>query len=292
MGKFIDLTGQRFNNLVILSRATKPGQPIKWKCQCDCGNIFEARGNDIKNGKTKSCGCLRKKQARNLNFKDITNQRFGRLVALKNIEGSYWECQCDCGNKCRVKGSALRNGNTQSCGCLHKENFSNAKNLINQTFGLLTVIEKTDKRINNNIVWKCRCKCGNIKEVYTSLLTMGKVKSCGCMISYGEEKIKTILIENNIPFEMQKTFETCIFPNTQSKARFDFYVNNEYLIEFDGKQHFGLGGWGEDYNLIQYRDNYKTQWCLNNHIPLIRISYKDINNINLEMILERKGKQK
>ena len=54
MSKFIDLTGQRFNNLVILSRATKPGQPIKWKCQCDCGNIFEARGNDIKNGKTKS----------------------------------------------------------------------------------------------------------------------------------------------------------------------------------------------------------------------------------------------
>ena len=118
MGKFIDLTGQRFNNLVILSRATKPGQPIKWKCQCDCGNIFEARGNDIKNGKTKSCGCLRKKQARNLNFKDITNQRFGRLVALKNTHNGYWQCQCDCGNICEVKGSALRSGNTQSCGCL------------------------------------------------------------------------------------------------------------------------------------------------------------------------------
>ena len=284
MGKFIDLTGQRFNNLVILSRTTKPGQPIKWKCQCDCGNIFEARGNDIKNGKIKSCGCLRKKQARNLNFKDITNQRFGRLVALKNTHNGYWQCQCDCGNICEVKGSALRSGNTQSCGCLHKETFIHSTNLIGQRFGKLVVLEQTDKRINNNIVWKCKCDCGGYKEVYTSLLTQNKVKSCGCLISYGEEKIKNILIKNNIPFEMQKTFDTCIFPNTKAKAKFDFYVNQSYLIEFDGKQHYGIGGWGEDFTQIKARDEYKNQWCKKNNIPLIRIPYTEIDNIDLEMI--------
>lgn len=49
--------------------------------------------------------------------------------------------------------------------------------------------------------------------------------------------IKEILLENNIPFEQEKTFDNCRFPDTNKKARFDFYVNNTYLIEFDGRQH-------------------------------------------------------
>lgn len=37
-----------------------------------------------------------------------------------------------------------------------------ARNLIGERFGRLTVIEKTDKRKNGSIVWKCQCDCGNI----------------------------------------------------------------------------------------------------------------------------------
>lgn len=58
--------------------------------------------------------------------KDLTGQRFGRLMVLyrqaSDRQGlATWFCQCDCGRTCVVAGSALRKGNTNSCGCLHDE---------------------------------------------------------------------------------------------------------------------------------------------------------------------------
>ena len=58
---------------------------------------------------------------------DLTGQRFGRLVVIrdsgerKNGQGVIWECKCDCGEISVVYSMSLRNGDTKSCGCLHKE---------------------------------------------------------------------------------------------------------------------------------------------------------------------------
>lgn len=53
---------------------------------------------------------------------DITGQRFGRLTVLQRLEGakkySRWLCACECGREAKVLGDNLRNGRTQSCGCL------------------------------------------------------------------------------------------------------------------------------------------------------------------------------
>lgn len=62
-------------------------------------------------------------------FIDLTGKRFGRLTVSERslFSGNskkpitYWECNCDCGNKTVVQGGALRRGVTQSCGCLQKE---------------------------------------------------------------------------------------------------------------------------------------------------------------------------
>lgn len=58
--------------------------------------------------------------------RDITNQRFCRLVALERTgcrsDGSVvWACRCDCGNEARVTAKKLASGNTRSCGCLKRE---------------------------------------------------------------------------------------------------------------------------------------------------------------------------
>jgi hypothetical protein len=58
--------------------------------------------------------------------KDITDQRFGRLVALMPVGRNadrkvLWQCRCDCGNESIVAGKRLRSGNTRSCGCLQRE---------------------------------------------------------------------------------------------------------------------------------------------------------------------------
>ena len=59
MGKFIDLTGQVFSRLTVISRAenNKDGN-VQWNCLCICGNETKALTGDLKSGKTKSCGCL------------------------------------------------------------------------------------------------------------------------------------------------------------------------------------------------------------------------------------------
>lgn len=54
--------------------------------------------------------------------RDITGQRFGRLVAVNVAEtntgrGRLWKCVCDCGLSIRVHAENLLGGNTQSCGC-------------------------------------------------------------------------------------------------------------------------------------------------------------------------------
>ena len=78
---------------------------------------------------------------RNLKY-DLTGQRFGRLVVIcratsdevpdKNKQNNvFWKCKCDCGNTKFVSGGHLRDGHTQSCGCLHDENSRN----VNKTHG-------------------------------------------------------------------------------------------------------------------------------------------------------------
>ena len=55
---------------------------------------------------------------------DITNQRFGRLIATERLavgRRSKWKCTCDCGGSSLVDVSALRLGVINSCGCLRKE---------------------------------------------------------------------------------------------------------------------------------------------------------------------------
>jgi hypothetical protein len=63
----------------------------------------------------------------NWSKKDLTSQKFGRLTVISDSKIRYsnglilWNCICDCGNKVVVNGASLRNGKSQSCGCLHLE---------------------------------------------------------------------------------------------------------------------------------------------------------------------------
>lgn len=64
----IDLTGRRFGSLTVLnqvdSKITPSGQPQRqYLCICDCGKEVVVRSLSLRNGETKSCGCLRVKQA-------------------------------------------------------------------------------------------------------------------------------------------------------------------------------------------------------------------------------------
>jgi hypothetical protein len=62
-----------------------------------------------------------------MKFKDRTNVRYGRLVAVSRATSTpkvSWVCLCDCGNQVTVQGASLTSGLTQSCGCLRNERVS------------------------------------------------------------------------------------------------------------------------------------------------------------------------
>ena len=61
--KLKDLTGQKFGRLTVLEVVHKKprkngGNIYYWRCRCDCGNICVVTGKNLKNGNTRSCGCL------------------------------------------------------------------------------------------------------------------------------------------------------------------------------------------------------------------------------------------
>jgi hypothetical protein len=60
MGKpFIDMTARRFGRLYVIQRdgVGKDGKP-QWQCRCDCGNITTVSGQTMRQGATRSCGCI------------------------------------------------------------------------------------------------------------------------------------------------------------------------------------------------------------------------------------------
>ena len=101
---------------------------------------------------------------------------------------TFWKCKCDCGTVKSVSSIALRNGLTQSCGCLNKEIISKPKdlsNMIGKRFGKLTVIERKLNHITpsgqKKAMWLCICDCGNEIVVSSQSLKTGHTKSCGCL---------------------------------------------------------------------------------------------------------------
>lgn len=213
------------------------------------------------------------------------------LLQIKKTGRTAWVCQCECGNICIVGTKELRNGDTQSCGCLRDELLT--IDLTGQTFGKLTVIERAPNKVKyDGAFWKCICSCGNTTITSGKRLRSGHTQSCGCLISKGEEKIKAFLQKLQINFSQQYSFKDCVTENN-NVCRFDFAIfdNNKLLclIEYDGIQHFEE----TKFNTLEKnknRDDIKNNYCKRNNIPLIRIPYTDYDKIDENYLLERINK--
>lgn len=80
MRLLIDLTEKRYGSLTVLERAPNRHKKTMWKCQCDCGNIVDVWGESLKNGTTKSCGCLVRETNKKLHKKH--GMRESRLYVI------------------------------------------------------------------------------------------------------------------------------------------------------------------------------------------------------------------
>ena len=116
--RLIDLTGQHFGYLTVLEKGhSDRNRTVYWKCKCDCGTIKEIAGGNLRDGRTKSCGCQMAKKPLNL-----LGQKFGKLTPIKQVyinNKAGWLCQCDCGNQTTIITNVLLSGRTKSCGCIN-----------------------------------------------------------------------------------------------------------------------------------------------------------------------------
>lgn len=137
MGKVQDISGLKFNRLTAIEYNP---ETKKWKCLCECGNFKEIQASNLKNGATKSCGCLHKEKVQN----NLIGKTFGKLTVVKDSGQRYekhrsiiWECLCECGNTVLIRTDNLTTGQTYSCGCLKQsheelniENYLKEKNIL------------------------------------------------------------------------------------------------------------------------------------------------------------------
>lgn len=118
--------GQRFERLTAIrpSGRTRSGA-LQWKFSCDCGAIVDKHAWSVRNGKTRSCGCLQRERtaaAARATLPPIEKgQRFARLTALRPLAvlrgRSRWAFMCDCGAETHTVASDVLSGHTTSCGC-------------------------------------------------------------------------------------------------------------------------------------------------------------------------------
>lgn len=85
--KLIDLTGQRFGRWTVLRRAGNYGDYIldghtspTWLCRCDCGNLSIVTGNNLRMGKSLSCGCYRREAVSRAQKLRHANERKERYI--------------------------------------------------------------------------------------------------------------------------------------------------------------------------------------------------------------------
>ena len=79
MGNTVDLIGQKFGMLTVMSRGpNNKYRKAQWWCKCDCGNpeLTLVIGSSLRNGSTRSCGCL---------AQDLFTKKYNTY----NLDGEY-----------------------------------------------------------------------------------------------------------------------------------------------------------------------------------------------------------
>jgi len=112
--------------------------------------------------------------------------------------------------------------------------------------------------------------------------------------SRGEIKIQDILEEAGLNYKMEVSFDGLNSPNGRP-LRFDFAVfddddNLDFLIEYQGRQHYEASGkFGGKKGLYQqqFNDAKKRRFCQLHDIKLIEIPYTDENLIDYDYIMNK-----
>ena len=293
-------------NIFPLERYQVSSKKIKLKCLI-CGNEWYSTPNTLLSQKEGCPNCAQKIRAQkntktNEDFLKELNVVNSNIVPLEEYSGICKKIKFKC-LICNNEWYSTPNN------LLHNKGCPNCKKII---LSKLKMKSKEDfqKELKENYCtseligeYKGRkktalFKCKICNHEFTAIAenVLKSTAACSyCSASIGEKRIWQWLLDNNINFNFQKTFNGCLY---KSKLRFDFYLPDYNLcIEYNGKQHYETVNFDGDYsengirqakeNLKEQiiKDNIKRDFCKQNNIKLLTITYHDKNHI--EKILNR-----
>lgn len=284
------------NSSAKLVSTTYKRQKDKLKFICSCGSPFETNMDAFIRSNVRQCKKCGYKNGATKNA--LSQEDF--LKRAKVVFGDDFEIvECDYKNQNSIiqirhkicketfprKASKIMNGKgiCGVCGSNIKRDITDVQKEINSFSSEIKVLEY----VNSNHIILEHITCG--EKVIRSMSELRKHKGFNCpkcKSSYGSRKITQYLIDKNIYFKKEFIFNDC---KLKKPLPFDFYIP-EYnvLIEYDGEHHDRpLKHWGgqKKFELVKKRDEIKTNYCLKNNIPLLRISSKD--NEEIDNILEK-----
>nr|DAM97861.1 MAG TPA: restriction enzyme [Caudoviricetes sp.] len=128
---------------------------------------------------------------------------------------------------------------------------------------------------------ECKClKCGETFYLRPDHIKRG-IGHSGCNKSLGEERLEKYLKEHSINYIGQYRFGDCI--RKERDMPFDFYLPDlNIAIEYDGIQHYEpvvkFGG-EEGFAELKLNDYFKTNYCIEHNIKLIRVPYTEYDSM-------------
>lgn len=179
---------EKYNRLEVIRVLPSKNKKRQVLCRCDCGVERAFDWHKVRTGKTKSCGCYGREMLIPHESKDLTDQVFGRLTALRQDEGKdsggsiIWICRCECEREVSVPSKDLISGNTRSCGCLLSD-FTGALQSRNEqeyTVDGVFVPILTKKIATNNVT--------GVKGVSVQHLKSGRIRYMSNITIKGKRK--------------------------------------------------------------------------------------------------------
>ena len=163
--EYENLVGHQFGLLTVIKKVenvnisqSKEHGHIAYSCNCECGkqNII-IRGAFLKDGHTKSCGCL------NFEIEDLVGKKFGLLTVIERVENITrafsersrsksevaFKCKCECGKIIITKLSTLKSESIFSCGCTSFYNENLISNYLDK-YNIHYIRRQKLKLLNNN----------------------------------------------------------------------------------------------------------------------------------------------
>ncbi|CAH6421759.1 Hypothetical protein KVN_LOCUS445 [uncultured virus] len=282
----IEQIKKEFENLNFILLSTKyEGYNNKLEYECPSGHYNESSYAVWRKSKEKCYTCYITKMKEEKKFSHEKVKQIFEAKGCKLLTENYINAKqklnyvCPQGHNTIITLDGFSRTEQTICGfCSNVYKHSLEK--IQEEFSLIGYELLSTEYINAHNNLKVKCNKGHIIKIsYTHFKSSNR--RCGiCKLNLGPKIIKEYLDKNNIPYELEYKFNDC---KDKRELPFDFYVNNQFLIEFDGKQHFkpiDYFGGIDAYTSLINRDFIKTSYCIYKKIPLLRISFLEFKIIN------------